>query len=65
MMPADRPPKPHPDCTWDEVEGLWIWPDQRTPEEKAADEEIARQAEAEPWDLEEFLERHSSDVPKP
>ncbi|TWT46048.1 hypothetical protein RAS1_24930 [Phycisphaerae bacterium RAS1] len=64
MNEADRPPKPDPRCTWDERHAVWVWPDDRTPEQKSADDEIAHEAETRDWELEEFLERHS-EVPKP
>lgn len=46
----NRTTPPHPDCVWNEVEQVWIWPDDRSESQKEADERAAQAAESGDWE---------------
>jgi len=60
-----RPPKPHPDCVWSEKFQTWVWPDDRTPEQREADELAERASRTGKWEALGFRRTHSARVDKP
>ncbi len=61
-MSDERPPKPDPACVWDEPNRVWLWPDDRTPEQREADELAAELAETGEWEQHGFKRTHGARV---
>lgn len=46
---ARKPRKPHPDCYWSDKYEMWLWPDDRTPAQRKADELAEKAAMSGDW----------------
>ena len=62
MTEPERQKQPDPRCVWDEEAGIWRWPDDRSEEQKAADELAAKAGETGEWEKHGFKRKHSARV---
>ena len=61
-MSEERPPRPNPDCVWDEKAEVWRWPDDRSDEKRQADELAAELAQKGEWEAHGFKRTHAARV---
>lgn len=61
-MSEKRPPKPDPDCVWDKKARVWRWPDDRSDDQRKADDLAAELAESGDWNEHGFKRTHSARV---
>ena len=61
-MGVGRSQKPNPDCVWDEKAHVWRWPDDRSDEERQADELAAELAQNGDWEAHGFKRTHAARV---
>ncbi|MFQ5806410.1 MAG: hypothetical protein ACE5I3_08165 [Phycisphaerae bacterium] len=62
MSNDERPPKPHPDCVWDEDHGVWRFLDDRDELQRRADELTGELGESDQWEQHGFRRRHRARV---
>lgn len=62
MSKSERPPKPRPDCVWDDAHGVWRYPDDRDDAQRRADEKAAELGESNEWEQQGYRRKHTARV---